>query len=46
MGDSTLINEEKVGVGTALEAIEVQTLRIRVMRTSLVKAMMPGMEVG
>ena len=46
MGDSTLMSEEKVGVGTALEAIEVQMLRRNVMGMNLVKAMMIRMQVG
>ena len=46
MGDSTPMSEEKVGVGTALEAMEVQMLRRKVIGTNLVKAMMIGLEVG
>ena len=46
MGDSTPMSEEKVGVGTALEAMEVQMLRRKVIGTNLVKAMMIGMEAG
>ena len=45
MGVSTPMSEEKVGVGTALEAMEVQMLRRNVIDTYLVKAMMIGMEV-
>ena len=40
------MSEEKVGVGTALEAMEVQMLRRKVIGTNLMKAMMIGMEVG
>ena len=46
IGDCTLMSEEKIGVGTALEAIEVQMLRRNVRGTSLVKAMMIGMQAG
>lgn len=39
MEDPTLGSDENVGVETALEAIEVQTLRRMVIRTILAKTM-------
>ena len=45
MEDSTLGSDDKVGVGTALEAIGVQMLRRRVMRIDLATTRMIGMEV-
>lgn len=45
IGDSTLMNEVKVGVGTALEAIEAHMLRRKVMGMNLVKAMVIGIEM-
>ena len=45
MEDPTLGSDDKVGVGTALEATGVQMLRRRVMRMDLATTMMIGMEV-